>query len=186
MKMKKKFTMVAAVLFVAVVSSSAFASHWGRGPGNEAGPRGMGPCQADTFKGMPQLSLTAEQTAKLAEIRNVRTKEMMPIQEQMFAKRNAIKALWLDKEPNQEKIVAAQKELGALRAQMVEKITASRIASLQVLTQAQQEIAKARYASGRHGAVRGGMTPPAHARGGMNPPAMGRGGQFNFGPGCLK
>jgi len=174
--MKKNFTVVAAVLFVAVVSSSAFASHWGRGPYNDGGARGMAPCQADAFKGIAQLNLTAEQTAKLAEIRNGRTKEMMPIQEQMLAKRNAIKALWLDKEPNQEKIVAVQKELSALRALMQEKATASRIASLQVLTPAQQEIAKARFASGRHGA----------ARGGMNPPAMGGGGQFSFGPGCRK
>lgn len=172
--MKKTWITVTGLLFMAVVSTSAFASHWGRGPGYD-GAQGRGYCNAETFRGMAGLNLSAEQTAKLAEIRNARTKNLMPIREQMLAKRNAIKSLWLDKTPDQAKIVAAQKELGDLRDQMQAKITESRIESLKVLTPAQQEIVKAQYSGSRYG-----------ARDGKRAPAQGRTGKFSFGSGCLR
>lgn len=172
--MKKTFAAGAGLLFMAVVSTSAFASHWGRGPGYD-GAQGRGVCNAETFRGMAGLNLSPEQTAKLAEIRNARTKELMPIQEQMLVRRNAIKALWLDKTPDQEKIIAAQKELGSLRDQMQAKITGSRLESLKVLTPAQQEIVKAQYAGSRHG-----------AKDGRRAPAQGRAGKFSFNSDCLR
>lgn len=172
--MKKTFAAVAGLLFMAVVSTAAFASHWGRGPGYD-GAQGRGICNAETFRGMAGLNLSAEQTAKLAEIRNARTKNLMPIQEQMLARRNAIRALWLDKTPDREKITAAQKELGDLRDQMQAKITEGRLEALKVLTPAQQEIVKAQYAGSRHG-----------VKAGMRAPTQGRGGRFSFGPDCLR
>lgn len=172
--MKKTWITVMGLLFVAAVSTSAFASNWGRGPGYD-GAQGRGYGNAETFRGMAGLNLSAEQTAKLAEIRNARTRELMPIQEKMLAKRNAIKALWLDKTPNQEKIIAAQKELGDLRDQMQAKTTESRLESLKALTPAQQEIVKAQYSGSRRG-----------ARDGRRAPAQGRAGKFGFGPDCLR
>jgi Spy/CpxP family protein refolding chaperone len=174
MKMKKTVMTVMAVFFMAVVSTSAFASHWGRGPGYD-GPKGQGDCQAQSFRGINQLNLTPDQTARLAEIRNTRMKELMPLKEQMFAKRNQIKALWLDKTPDQDKIVATQKELRSLRDQMHDKITANRIESLKVLTPAQQEIVKAHFAASRQG-----------RKGNCQTSARGGAGQFNFGPGNMR
>lgn len=172
--MKKTMVMAAGLFLMAVVSTSAFASHWGRGPGYD-GAKGGGMYSTECFRGIERLNLTPEQTAKIAEIRNTRTKELMPIREQMFAKRNAIRALWLDKVPDQEKILAVQKELSALRDQMQAKMTASRLESLKVLTPAQQEIVKAQY-SGNREAGRDGAR--ASSRGGR--------GNFNFGPDCLR
>jgi Spy/CpxP family protein refolding chaperone len=171
MKMKKTVMTVMAVFFMTAVSTSAFASHWGRGPGYD-GPKGQGDCQAQNFRGINPLNLTPDQTAKLAEIRNARIKEMMPLQEQMFAKRNQIKALWLDKSPDQDKIIAAQKEMRSLRDQMQDRITANRIESLKVLTPAQQEIVKAHLATNRQGRT-------GHR-------GMGGEGQFSFGPGNMR
>lgn len=172
--MKKTFVAIIGLLFVAAVSIPAFASNWGRGPGCEEG-RGYGPGETGNFRGAAGLNLTEEQTAKLAEIKKGQEKELTAIQEQMFAKRNAIKSLWLAPNPDKEQITAAQKGLRILRDQISDKVTAIRIESLKVLTPAQQEIAKSRFSSqgafGR-GARRGGD------RGGAGP--------FNFRPGCLR
>ena len=60
--MKKVTLTVMAVLFVAAVATSAFAFGWGRGPG-------YGPCARGDFQGPAGLNLTAEQTAKIKEMR---------------------------------------------------------------------------------------------------------------------
>lgn len=196
--MKKTVMTVMALFFVAAVSTPALASHWGKGPSCD-GAQGHGRYNMESFRGMNQLNLTADQTAKLAELKNARTKELMPLQEQMFAKRNVIKALWLEPNPSQEKIIAAQKELLTLRGQMEEKVTSYRLESLKVLTPAQQEIVKALFSSKRPGA-QGGMRAPARGgfensargncgastRGGGGYQARGGAAQFGFGPGSLR
>jgi Spy/CpxP family protein refolding chaperone len=169
--MNKTIITIMAVFFAAVVSTSAFASNWGRGPGYDRS-KGSGPCYSENFRGVNQLNLTQEQTAKLAEIKNAHTKAMMPLREQMFAKRNAIKALWLEANPNQEKILAAHKDMRAVRDQIQDKNTAFRLESLKVLTPAQQEIVKAQSSARRPG-----------ARGGKMNTSRGGAGSFQFGPG---
>jgi Spy/CpxP family protein refolding chaperone len=146
--MNKTIITIMAVFFAAVVSTSAFASNWGRGPGYDRS-KGSGPCYSENFRGVNQLNLTQEQTAKLAEIKNAHTKAMMPLREQMFAKRNAIKALWLEANPDQEKITEADKDMRALRNQIYDKNTAFRLESLKVLTPAQQEKVKAQFSGHR-------------------------------------
>lgn len=169
--MKKTIVTMIALVFAAVVSTSAFASNWGRGPGYDRN-QGYGPCNSENFRGVSQLNLSPEQTAKLAEIRNAHTKEMMPLQEQMFAKRNVLKTLWLEANPDQEKIMAAHKDMRALRDQIQDKNTAFRLESLKVLTPAQQEIVKAQFSSHRPG-----------AEGSKKHAARGGAGSFKFGPG---
>lgn len=172
--MKKTVIMVVGLLLVAAaVSIPAFASNWGRGPGCDEG-QGFGPGEIIDFKGASGLNLTPEQTAKLSEIRNEQEKDLTSIREQMLAKRNAIKRLWLEPTPDREKIAAAQKDLGALRDQMTDKVTVHRLESLKVLTPAQQEIAKARFAD-RGSFGRGPMMYGGN-RGGA--------GHFGFGPAC--
>ena len=183
--MRKTVMVIMALLIAALVSGTALASRWGRGPGYD-GAYGHGPCQGDVYRGIQQLNLTAEQTAKLAELKNARTREMIPLQEKMFAKRNEIRALWLDKAPDQEKIVAAQKELDGLRAQLQEKTTTYRLESLKVLTPEQQEIAKAHYAGARKGVRNGFRGRPGHGCNNCYGPADGSGSPFSFGPACFR
>jgi Spy/CpxP family protein refolding chaperone len=173
--MKKTIVTMTALLFAAVVSTSAFAANWGRGPGFDRS-KGYGPCYSESFRGTSQLNLTQEQLTKLAEIQNAHTKAMLPLREQMFAKRNVLKALWLDANPDKNKILAAHKEINALQDQIQEKSTEFRLESLKVLTPAQQEIAKAHFYN-RGPGDKGAKGARQHAPRGGNRP-------FQFGPAC--
>jgi Spy/CpxP family protein refolding chaperone len=130
--MKKVMLTVMAVIFAAVVATAAFAFSHGRGPG-------YGPCARGDFQRPAGLNLTAEQMAKIKEIRDAQWKEMKSLQEQTFAKRDAIRKLWLESSPDEAKIVAAQKEMRSLRDQMEDKTTVFRLKAAKVLTVEQKE-----------------------------------------------
>jgi periplasmic protein CpxP/Spy len=132
MKMKKLTLIVMGVLLTAAVATTAFAFGWGRGPG-------YGPCAQGFFQGSAGLNLTAEQTAKLKEMREAQWKAMKPLQEQVFTKRDEIRKLWLEPNPDEAKILAAQKEMRTLRDQIQDKMTSFRLEAAKVLTPEQKE-----------------------------------------------
>ena len=72
-------------------------------------------------------------------MRDAQFKEIEPLREQMFAKRDAVRKLWLEPTPDQAKILAAQKEMRTLRDQLQDKMTAFRLEALKVLTPEQRE-----------------------------------------------
>jgi periplasmic protein CpxP/Spy len=166
MKMKKVALAVMAVFFVAAVATSAFAFGWGRGPG-------YGPCAQGDFQGPAGLNLTAEQTAKIKEMRETQWKEMKPLQEKMFTKRDEIRKLWLEPNPDQAKITAAQKEMRSFRDQMEDKITAYRLEAVKILTPEQRE---------KIGSLVQGRGPGHRGARGFGPGAPGGAGCFG-GPG---
>jgi len=168
--MKKVTLTVMVVLFVAAVATSAFAFGRGRGPGYD-------PCARCNFQGPAGLNLTAEQTAKIKEMRETQLKEMKPLREQMFAKRDEIRKLWLEPSPDQAKITAAQKEMRSLRDQMEDRMTAYRLEAAKVLTPEQREMNKP-FSPGP-GPSRGFGPGPAR---GFGPGAPGCAGCFG-GPG---
>jgi len=129
--MKKATLTVMAVLFVAAIATSAFAFGWGRGPG-------YGPCGRGDFGGPAGLNLAPEQTAKFKEMGEAQSKELKPLQEKMFTKRDEIRKLWLEATPNQAAIAAAQKEMRSLRDQIQDKTTAFRLDAMKTLTPEQQ------------------------------------------------
>jgi Spy/CpxP family protein refolding chaperone len=57
----------------------------------------------------------------------------------MFTKRDEIRKLWLEPNPDQGKIMAAQKEMRLLRDQMQDRMTAYRLEAVKVLTLEQRE-----------------------------------------------
>jgi Spy/CpxP family protein refolding chaperone len=133
MKKTTKWTMTALVLlFAAAIATSAFGFGWGRGPG--FGPGSYG----GDFARIPGLELTADQQAQLAAMRDAQFKEIAPLREQMFAQRDALRKLWLEADPDQAKIQAAQTAMRALRDQMQDKMTAFRLEALKVLTPEQK------------------------------------------------
>ena len=146
--MKKVTLTVMAVLFVAAVATSAFAFGWGRGPG-------YGPCGRGDFGGPAGLNLAPEQTAKFKEMREAQWKEMKPLREQMFTKRDEIRKLWLEPNPDQAKIVAAQKEMRSLRDQIQDKTTAFRLDALKTLTPEQQDKLRSSFSGRGFGPGRG-------------------------------
>ena len=146
--MKKVTLTVMAVLFVAAVATSAFAFGWGRGPG-------YGPCGRGDFAGPAGLNLTPEQTAKFKEMRVAQWNEMKPLREQMFAKRDEIRKLWLEPSPDQAKIEAAHKEMRSLRDQIQDKTTAFRLDALKTLTPEQQDKIRSSFSERGFGPGRG-------------------------------
>ncbi|MBU3931441.1 MAG: Spy/CpxP family protein refolding chaperone, partial [Proteobacteria bacterium] len=111
--MKKVTLTVMGLFFVAAIATSAFGFGWGRGPGVC-----YGPCARCDFQGPAGVDLTTDQKAKLDELRDARFKEMEPLREKMFTKRDALRNLWLEKNPDQAKIAEAQREMRAVRDQM--------------------------------------------------------------------
>lgn len=174
--MKKVMVTVMALLVTAMIATAALAFGPGRGPGY--GPSGRG-----DFGRFGELNLTADQKTKLGELRDAQFKDIKPLRESMFAKRDELRKLWLEPNPDQGKITAAQKEMRSVRDQMQDKMTASRLEMLKVLTPEQREKAKsfaAGYAAGRgYGPGRGhGMSR------GFGPGACGGGGCQGGGPGA--
>ncbi len=138
--MKKVMVTVMALVVTALLATAALAFGPGRGPG-------YGSCGRGDFGGFGELNLTAEQKTKLTELRDAQFKDVKPLREQMFTKRDELRKLWLEPTPDQTKITAAQKEMRSVRDQMQDKMTAFRLESLKVLTPEQREKAKS-YAAG--------------------------------------
>jgi Spy/CpxP family protein refolding chaperone len=127
-----------------------------------------------------RFNLTAEQTAKINALREAHLRDVKPIRDTMFSKRGDLRLLWLQKNPDQEKIRQTQKEIRTLRDQMEDKKDTLRLEVLKVLTPEQQEKLNA-YRPGRgffDPGMKGGAGPqggPGHHGGG---PGMGMRGNW--------
>ena len=171
MKMKKLIMTLVAVIAVTAFAASAFAfgPGWGRGHGG-------GPCYGGDITALSELNLTAEQTAKTNALREAHLKDIKPLQDKMFSKRGDLKLLWLQTNPDKNKIIAVQKEIRTLRDQMQDKMTSYRLDVLKVLTPEQQEKLKSlkmRRGFGPGMGGRGWHGGPGYHGGG---PGMGPGG----------
>ena len=165
--MKKLISIAAILLLVAVIAAPADAFRGGRG---------NGPCCNWDFTNVPGLNLTAEQKTKIADMRSAHLKDVKPLQDQMFSKKGDLRLLWQEKNPDQAKITAKQKEIRALRDQIEDKSTNHRWAIYKELTPEQQETLRAYGPAGR--CMGGGFGPGAG--GGRGP---GQGGGPGYGPG---
>ncbi len=137
--------MIVGLMVVALLATAgmAMAQGWGRGmgygpgPGAEYGPgSGMGYGPKGSWG--PALNLTAEQNQKIQAMRESFFKETLPLRNEMQIKQLELRTLWAQTNPDQEKILAKQKEINALRAQMQEKATKNRLEMRKVLTPEQQ------------------------------------------------
>jgi zinc resistance-associated protein len=165
--MKKMLVVVLAIALLAT-AGVAMAQGWGRGmgygPGQGYGPGGNAPCggpgcgQGYGPQGSwaANLNLTAEQNQKMQSMREGFFKETLPLRNEMQLKQLELRTLWAQASPDQEKILAKQKEVNALRAQMQEKGTKHRLEMRKILTPEQQAQAQA---FGPGGGMRGGFGP---------------------------
>jgi Spy/CpxP family protein refolding chaperone len=143
--MRKIMLTVMVLLVTAMITTTALAVARERGPG-------YGPCGWGEFGGFSEVNLTADQRTKLNELRDAHFKDIKSLQERMFAKRDELRKLWLETNPDQGRITAAQKETRSVRDQWLDKMTTLRFESLKVLTPVQREKAKsfaAGYSAGR-------------------------------------
>jgi Spy/CpxP family protein refolding chaperone len=169
--MKKLLTVLTVVFFLAVAVSPVLAQR-GWGPGGGRGP-GSGPCG---YPAESNLNLTAEQQAKLNDLRASHLKEVKPLKDKMYSLRGDLRLLWLEKNPDPAKIAEVQKEIRSLRDQIHDKGTAYRLEANKILTPEQQ----ARFNS----FCPGGGFGPGYGRGGKGGgygPGYGQG----YGPGGM-
>lgn len=162
--MKRLTLTLTAVAVGLLLTSQAFAWGPGRGPGagRDCGYRGEA--------GLEKLALTDEQKAKIEALQDANYKAARPVREKMFDKSVELRRLWLQANPDKDKIAAAQKELRTLRNEMEDKVTALRLEIRKVLTPEQNEkLANSRWGRGPGFGPRGGMRGPGEFGPGQGP-----------------
>ncbi len=148
--MKKLTLGLTAVLLGLLLTTQAFA--WGPGFGRGKGDR---PCREAALE---KLNLTADQNAKIEALRDANYKETRPLREKIFDKSVELRRLWLQANPDKDKITAIQKELRTLRNEMEDKVTSLRFEMNKVLTPEQREkLANTGWGRGSGFGPRGGM-----------------------------
>ncbi|MDD4355648.1 MAG: Spy/CpxP family protein refolding chaperone [Smithellaceae bacterium] len=165
--MKKIVLVLTAAVLGLLLASQAFA--WGPGPG-----RGNGLCRN---AGLTQLNLTDSQKTKIEAIQDAHYKATRPLREKIFDKSVELRRLWLQTNPDRNKVTAAQKELRTLRDEMEDRKTALKFDIRKVLTAKQNEkLANTGWGRGSGFGPRGGMRGHGrHGRGHGPGPGLGMG-----------
>jgi zinc resistance-associated protein len=127
MKTGKKVTLW--LLALALVMSLGAASAWARGPMGMGGGMGMG-C------GPGMMNLTPEQAGKLFDLKEKFRTDTASLRKSLMTKRLEMKALWKAANPDEKAIIAKQKEISALRDQMMEKMVPFRLEAKKIAPQA--------------------------------------------------
>ncbi len=183
--MKKTVALLALVVLLGSASLAMARGGMGCGMGPGMGHGigsgmgcGMGPMM---LRGLDQLNLSAEQWSKVQALKSAHMKAVTPIQNQLFAKRNEIRLLWAELNPDGAQIIAKQKELGELQIQKREKATQFMLDVRKVLTP--EQLTKLSVLGSDMGARHG--FGPQHGPGpGPGGPGMGPGpGPGGPGPG---
>lgn len=157
----KKLTLTLITVAIGLLLSMpvfAFGPGSGQGPCYAAGSgadRGPG-CAANA--GFNRLNLTDEQKAKIETLQLAHQKEIRPVREKMFDKSVELRRIWLQPNPDKDKILALQKEVRVLRDQLEDKATAQKLEIRKLLTPEQQEkMANSGWGRGMGFGPRGGM-----------------------------
>jgi len=129
MIMKKITLTMMAVIMGLLLTAQAYA--WGPGPG-----RRDGHCRGIALE---KLNLTDDQKAKFETLQTKHFKATEPLREKIHGKAVELRQLWLQAEPNKNKIIAKQKEIRALRDQLDDKRIAYRFEVNKLLTKEQKE-----------------------------------------------
>ncbi len=157
----KKLTITMVILAMGLLLSMPVFAH---GPGRDCGPgEGKGPgigMGRDFHHGAiwAKLNLSAEQKAKIEALELAHRKEVRPIREKMFDKSVALRRMWLQTNPDKDKILALQKEVRTLREQLEDKATTHILDIRKVLTPEQRDkLVNSGWGKGMGFGPRGGM-----------------------------
>jgi len=132
-KMKRTLTIVGTAVLVAAVAFPVLAYGPGQGKGMGMGLTNRVTPYLETIPG-----LSAEQSSKLKELRERQEKEVLPLRNELLSKREELRNLWSQANPDQAKIKAKQHEITELENKLQEKMTEHRFESRKVLTPEQQ------------------------------------------------
>lgn len=122
--------------FLLSVSVFAFGPREGRGTGD--GYRKMDD-RGSAFRGLNRLSLSEEQKTQIEALHLAHQKDIRPIREELSDKSVELRRLWLQADPDRNKISAKQKEVRALRDRLEDKKTSYRFEVNKILTPEQKE-----------------------------------------------
>ena len=149
----KKIIVAIAMAGILTSTGLAMGQGWGGDPGRE---KGYGPYSGGARLGGPGpwgvLNPAPEQVEKIKALWGSYFKEKIPLRNELLSKRFELRALWVQTNPDEEKILAKQKEINALKAQLQEKATKNRLEMLKILTpeqRAQWQAYKASFWYGR-------------------------------------
>jgi Spy/CpxP family protein refolding chaperone len=136
--MKKILVSLVMVLVLPSVGL-ALSEGWERGPGMgmHYGPYPGGAHSAGQ-RLMQALNLTPEQSQKMKDLRESFSNVSIPLRNEIRGKRFELQAFWMQANPDQDKILAKQKEIIALRSDLLEKATKNRLEMRKILTPEQQ------------------------------------------------
>jgi Spy/CpxP family protein refolding chaperone len=131
---------IVAVLMVGILAAAglAMAQGYEKGPGMGMG---YGPHSGGRLGGhglCKALNLTPEQMQKVQALRESFFKETLPLRNDLMSKKLELRSLWLQTNPDEEKILAKQKEISTLRAQLGERAIKNRLEMRKILTPEQQ------------------------------------------------
>lgn len=113
------------LLALALVLSLGLGAVWA------AGPMGMG-----MGHGHGMMNLTPEQGAKLFDLKEKMRTDTASLRKDLMVKHLEMKALWKAENPDQNTILAKQKEINALRDQMTLKMVTFRLEAKKIAPQA--------------------------------------------------
>lgn len=106
--------------------------------GVSAGPRAQWMGKGDRLLWYRDLNLTEEQKRKVDDLKETLRNDIVPLRNEMVRKKTELKLLWMDANPDAEKIKSKQKEIRDLRAQIEDRLTDFRLALQQILTPEQR------------------------------------------------
>lgn len=109
----------------------------GYGPGPRFNSDPYGACLTPGG-GAGDLKLTAEQMQKVLALREDHWKKIAPLQNELMNKGLELLSLWSQPNPDQERILAGQKEINALREKIPNETTKHYLEMRQILTSEQQ------------------------------------------------
>jgi Spy/CpxP family protein refolding chaperone len=138
--MKTVFALVAVVAFL-TFPILAMAQGWGMQQGMGYVPSWMGSWAS-------RLNLSHEQVQKLEALHERFLKETISMRNDLDLKQIELRTLWLQTNPEEEKILAKEKEINGLWAQIQEKATKYLLEGRKVLTPGQQAEATAFFMRG--------------------------------------
>lgn len=131
--MEKTAITLVIILFAIFLFSLTFSADWGRGRG-----RGGSPGDEGDITTISELELADKQVSQIRAHREAHLRDVKPFQHRMRAKRQELKSLWLQSTPDQDRIIALQKEIGNLRDLMQGKMNDYHRAIFEILTPEQQ------------------------------------------------
>jgi len=134
--MKKATTIMGTLVLVAALAMPVLAYNrgWGKAQGMGIVPAGR---EAPCCENIPNL--TPEQSAELKELREQHDKAILPVKNELIAKRAEFRNLWSQSDPDKAAIEAKQQEINDLGNTLQDKMTEHRLEISKILTPEQRD-----------------------------------------------